>query len=187
MGQRPTAHFSRWTSVPSRSGWEHCSHGCTVIPSARAPEAARLIGSRDVRGTLMDMREFVSYAPRMEAKGHENVLYSGCQYEAFEFQAFLSQHLSRIEEIIRSAAAWLRQGYSEIYSRILSGDFVLFEFTELSAYHPNSVSRSAFRIYRSICDREQTNWRIWRPHSGVFHTDEAGERERYAEAISSFE
>jgi hypothetical protein len=150
------------------------------------PEAAGLIGSRNMRGTLRDMRDFVSYAPRMEATGHENVLYSGCQYEASQFQALLRQHLSRMEKIICSAVPWLRQDYRDIYARILSGDFVLFEFAELSAYHPKSVSRTAFRIYSSICDREQINWRIWRPDPGVFHADEAGQPERYAVIISSF-
>jgi len=149
------------------------------------PEIARSLGARDRRGTLRDMREFVSYAPRMVSNGLVNILYSGCQYEAHDFQLQLNQHLSPIDKLFCSAVAWLRRCSIEIYQRILSGDFVLFEFSELHAYHPPSVATKAFEIYRSICDQENVDWRIWRPDPGTFHTDELVQRGQYEKAVSA--
>jgi hypothetical protein len=73
-------------------------------------EIAQSLGDRDQRGTLRDMREFVSYAPRMESRGPVNTLYSGCQYRPHDFQSHLNQHLSRIDQSFCSAAEWIARG-----------------------------------------------------------------------------
>ncbi len=164
--------------------------GHTDVPlflERELPEISKSLGDRDRRGTLRDMREFVSYAPRMVNDGHINVLYSGCQYEAKDFQSHLNQHIGRIDQLFCSAVGWLRQGYNEISLRILSGDFVLFEFAELRAYHPQSVANRAFGIYRSICEQERVNWRIWRPDPEVVHMDESLRRKQYAKTLTSFQ
>jgi hypothetical protein len=62
------------------------------------PEIFASLGLRDRPGTLRDMREFVSYAPRMLNDGRINVLYSGCQYEPPEFKRYLGQHILRVDE-----------------------------------------------------------------------------------------
>jgi hypothetical protein len=148
--------------------------------SRELPEIAQSLGDPGRPGTLRDMREFVSYAPRMVSDGHINVLYSGCQYEVHEFQSHLNQHLGQIEQFFASATAWIKQTYSEVYLRILSGDFVLFEFAELRAYHQASVVTRAGAIYRSLCERQGVDWRIYRCDPKTWHTDEREQREQYA-------
>jgi len=155
------------------------------------PELAEIrsvLGARARRGTLMDMREFVSYAPRMlhNAFG-QNLLYSGCQYQAADFRARLEEHLRKLDGLFCHAVAWLGMAYNEIYSRILSGDFVLFEFGELCAYHPPSVATKAFEIYRFICHQEKKDWQNWRADPRAWHTHEEEQRRRYREIISSLE
>jgi len=148
-----------------------------------SPEIFAALGRRDRPGTLRDMREFVSYAPRMVNDGRINVLYSGCQYEAKEFRSLLDKHLNRIDLLFFNAATWIERGYSEVHSRLLSGDFVLFEFAELRSYHPESVAKRALGIYRSICERAGLDWRIYRRDPETWHIDESRQRERYAAAI----
>jgi len=151
------------------------------------PEIFACLGVRDQRGTLRDMREFVSYAPRMLNDGHINVLYSGCQYGADDFRALLGNHLRRIDELFCNAIAWLRRGYTAIFSRMLSGDFVLFEFSELGNYHSRSVVARAWMIYREICDREHLDWSTYHPDPDTWHTDEPGQRRRYDQIVRSLQ
>ena len=151
------------------------------------PEIFQSLGNRNRRGTLRDMREFVNYAPRMVSDGHINILYSGCQYEAQDFQSHLHQHLGRIDQFFCNAAAWIGRGCNEVYSRIVSGDFILFEFGELRSYHPESVAKRAWGIYRSICDRGQVDWSIYHPDPEIWRTDEPRRRERYVQVISSLQ
>ena len=82
---------------------------------------------------------------------------------------------------------WIKgKSYNALYSWILSGDFVLFEFAELAWYQPDRVAKRAWAIYRSIGEHEGADWRIWRPDPGTWHMREREERERYAEAIRRF-
>ncbi|SRR5713101_5134098 len=150
-----------------------------------APEIFAALGRRDRPGTLRDMREFVSYAPRMLNDGRMNVLYSGCQYEAREFRLLLDKHLNRLDVLFCDAAAWIKRGCIEVHSRLLSGDFVLFEFAELRSYHPQSVAKRAFGIYRFLCEQAGLDWRIYRRDPETWHTDEARQHQRYAETIQS--
>jgi hypothetical protein len=151
------------------------------------PELSESLGRRDRPGTLRDMREFVSYAPRIVSDGLVNVVYSGCQYKAQEFRDYLEQHLGRIDEFFCDSARWLsRNGYEEVCLRILSGDFILFEFAELRWYQPASIVKRAWAIYRSVCENEGADWRVYRSDPGTWHTDEAQRRERYAEVVHSF-
>jgi hypothetical protein len=151
------------------------------------PEIAQSLGDSDRRGTLRDMRDFVSYAPRMVNDGHIDTLYSGCQYEAHDFQSRLNQHLGRIDQFFCSAVAWIGQGYNELYSRILSGTFILHEFDALCTYHPESVAKRAWGIYRSICDRRQVDWRFYHSDPKTWSSDESLQRERYAEVVRSLQ
>lgn len=150
------------------------------------PELSESLGRRDRPRTLRDMREFVSYAPRMVNDGSVNVLYSGCQYEAQDFKSYLCEFLDRIGGFFCDSIQWLsRNGYDDVRSRILSGDFIVFEFSELRLYHPESVARRAWEIYRSTCDRLQVDWRIYRSDPETWHTNESWQRERYAEMVRS--
>jgi hypothetical protein len=89
----------------------------------------------------------------------KQILYSGCQYDAHNFRHFLGEHLGPIAKSFCSASAWLRDHCDSVYSRVISGDFVLFEFKDLCNYHQLSVNKRAFEIYRSICDHAEVNWR----------------------------
>lgn len=150
------------------------------------PEIFQSLGQRDKRGTLWDMREFVSYAPRMVCNGHISVLYSGCQYEPQDFKSHLSQHLGRIDQFFCSAAGWLKQRHNEVYLSIVSGDFILFEFAELRSYHPPSVVKRAWALYRAVCECEGTDWRVYRSRPGTWHTDEQAQCKRYEQVVRSF-
>jgi hypothetical protein len=120
--------------------------------------------------------------------GPTNVLYSGCQYEAKDFKSHLKQYLDQIGGFFCGSIQWLsRNGYDDVRSRILSGDFILFEFAELRLYHPESVAKRAWGIYRSISDREQVDWRIYHPDPETWHTDESLQHERYAELVRSLQ
>jgi hypothetical protein len=153
--------------------------------SLELPELAKSLGGRDLPGTLLDMREFVSYAPRMVSDGHISVLYSGCQYEPKSFRGYLGQHLRLLDDFFRQSLGWLCQrNLTEVQARILSGDFVLFEFDELHAYYPEPVRKRAWEIYYSLCENEKVNWRVYRPEPGTFHVDQNSQRRRYDEMIS---
>lgn len=150
------------------------------------PQIAESLGSRGQRGALRDMREFVSYAPRLLSNGLTSVLYSGCQYEPQDFRRYLEQHLGRIDEFFRNSIQWLRQKrYDEVHMRILSGDFILFEFAELRSYHSVPVGKQAWAIYRSICEHEGMDCRAYRPDPRTWHTDESDRREGYQGIIQS--
>jgi len=150
------------------------------------PEIFQSLGNRGQQGTLMDMREFVSYAPRMVSDGQISVLYSGCQYEAEGFRDYVRQHLDRIDEFFCNSVQWLsRNGYDEVRLRILSGDFVLFEFDELRSYHAPSLVKRAWAIYRLLCEREGADWRDYRPDPETWHLDEKVRRQRYADVVHS--
>jgi hypothetical protein len=153
------------------------------------PEINEQLGCPGQRGTLRDMREFVSYAPRMVSDGHRNVLYSGCQYEGQDFKRYLKEHLGRIGEFFHRALRWTGvNAHNKLYERILSGDFVLFEFAEFGSYHPRSVVKKAWAIYCSICENEGKDWRVWRPDPTTWYGEgeEEQQRERYAHAIENF-
>lgn len=148
------------------------------------PELAQSLGDRDLPGTLLDMREFVSYAPRMVSDGHISVLYSGCQYEPKNFRGYLDQHLRRLDEFFRQSLGWFGQrGVAEVQGRILSADFVLFEFDELRTYYPEPVGKRAWKIYCSLCENEKVDWRVYRPEPGTFHVDQNSQRNRYDQMI----
>jgi hypothetical protein len=150
------------------------------------PEAFRSLGNSDRRGTLRDMRDFVSYAPRMVSDGQTNCLWSGCHYEAQDFKQHLKQHLGQFEGFFHNSLQWLSQNRcNEVCMRILSGDFILFEFDALRCYHPSPVVKRAWAIYRSVCERERVDWRIYRGDPNTWRTDEAQQRQRYAEMIST--
>jgi hypothetical protein len=154
-----------------------------IFLERESPEIFSALGRRDRPGTLRDMREFVSYAPRMVNDGRVNFLYSGCQYEPQVFRSGLERHLNRI--FFCNAAAWIKPGCIEVHSRLLSGDFVLFEFAELRSYHPQSVARRAFGIYRFLCEEAGLDWRVYRRDPETWRTDEAWQHQRYAEVIQS--
>jgi hypothetical protein len=149
------------------------------------PEAFQSLGCRGERGTLRDMRDFVSYAPRMLRVDRQNILYD-CQYEAEDFKRGLHEHLDLLDGFFHTAVRWMSQKSDALYQRILSGDFVLFEFAQLGSYHPGPVERKAWAIYRLICEHEGADWRTWRGEPGTWHMEEREERERYAEAIRRF-
>ncbi len=149
------------------------------------PEIAQSLGDRDQPGTLLDMREFVSYAPRMVSDGRINILYSGCQYEPQKFKSYLDRHLRSLDEFFHKSVAWLGQrGFTEVQARILNGDFVLFEFYELCSYYSGSVAKRAWAIYRSVCEHQKIDWRVYRPDPDIFHLDQEGQRKRYNEIVS---
>jgi hypothetical protein len=151
------------------------------------PELSESLGRRDRPRTLRNMREFANYAPRMVNDGSD-VLYSGCQYEAQGFKTYLRQFLDRIGGFFGDSIQWLsRNGSDDLSSRILSGDFMVFEFSELRLYHPESVARRAWEIYRSTCDRLQVDWRIYRSAPKTWYTNESRQRERYAEVVRSLQ
>lgn len=182
-----SASFSHAVPDPA----EDIGHGdVPTFLQRELPEVSESLGcgSPTRPGTLRDMREFVSYAPRMVSNGRINVLYSGCQYEPQDFRHHLKQHLDRIDEFFHGSAQWMnRKRYNELYSRILSGDFILFEFRELRSYHPESVVKRAWAIYRSICEHVGADWRIYHCDAQTWYDNERGQRERYAEAIRHFE
>jgi hypothetical protein len=116
----------------------------------------------------------------------QNILYD-CQYEPEDFTRRLQEHLDRLDGFFHTAVEWMRQkSYNALHRRILSGDFVLFEFALFGNYHPDPVRRRAWAIYRSICEHEGADWHIWRGDPGTWYTEGGEERERYAEAIRRF-
>jgi len=151
------------------------------------PEIFASLGLRDRPGTLRDMREFVSYAPRMLNDGRINVLYSGCQYGPPEFKRYLGQHILRVDEFFSKSVEWLaRKGYAELSQRILSGDFVLFEFHELCSYYSAPIAKRAWAIYRSFCEEQKADWAAYRPDPTTFHVGQDDQRSRYNEIVGFF-
>jgi len=114
--------------------------------------------------------------------GHQNILYD-CQHEAEDFKRRLQEHLDRLDGFFHAAVGWVRRKSDALYSTILSGDFVLFEFAVLRSYHSQPVAKRAWAIYRSICEYEGADWRTWRGEPGTWYAEETEERERYAEAV----
>jgi hypothetical protein len=109
-----------------------------------------------------------------------------CQYEAQDFKCHLKKHLDSVEEFFRKSARWMNQRqFKGVRLRILSGDFILFEFGDLGLYHPESVVKRAWAIYRSVCEHEEADWRVYRSDPGTFHTDEHMRHHRYAEVLRS--
>lgn len=165
-------------------------HG--VVPEflkGELPQIAESLGGPGRPGTLRDMREFVSYAPRFLSNGLVSVLYSGCQYEPEDFRRHLRGHLDRIDEFFCKSAKWLAQkGYNEVHARILCGDFVLFEFAEFRSYHPQSIGRRAWASYCGLCEHEGTDWRAYRPdpNATTWHINEPEQRKRYEEIVQLF-
>jgi hypothetical protein len=152
------------------------------------PGVFRSLGRPEKLGTLRDMREFVNYAPRMVSDGCQIILYSYCQYKAQDFKRHVKEHLDQLDGFFHTAVRWIKEkSYNALYSRILSGDFVLLEFADLGSYHPDRVAKRAWAIYRSICEHEGADWRIWRGEPGTWYMGEREERERYAEAVRRFE
>lgn len=148
------------------------------------PEIFASLGLRDRAGTLRDMREFVSYAPRMLNDGRINVLYSGCQYEPPEFKRYLGQHILRVDEFFSKSVEWLaRKGYAGLHQRVLSGDFILFEFHELCTYHSVSIVKQAWAIYRSVCEDQRVDWTTYRPDPTTFHVGQDDRHNRYSEIL----
>jgi hypothetical protein len=155
-----------------------------VFLEQEIPEIFASLGRRDRPGTLRDMREFVSYAPRMLNDGRINVLYSGCQYEPPEFKSYLGQHILRVDEFFGKSIEWLAtKGYAELYQRILSGDFVLFEFHELCSYYSDPIVKRAWATYRSFCEERKADWTVYRPDPTSFHVDQGAQRTRYNEIV----
>ncbi len=153
-------------------------------------EVSESLGRPGQPGTLRDMREFANYAPRMVSDGRQNVLYSGCQYEAQYFKRRLKEHLDRLDGFFHSAVQWMSgKGHREL---VLDWDFVLWKFMELGLYHPEPVVKRAWEMYRSICKHAGADWRTWPGHQ-TWHMDKRREREerletdRYAEAVRRFE
>src|SRR6516225_8304457 len=100
------------------------------------------LGGSGVHGTLMDMREFVSYAPRSVRKGVTVYLWSGCHYTPEEFSLHLQKHLTQITEFFFEALHWLKaKSCSVVRKRLLTIDFVLHEFDALSTYHNEDVRK----------------------------------------------
>lgn len=184
MGKTSTSHFVEWRTISVRPSSSHRPSRCAPLSEAGASRDRQSLGGRGRPGVLLDMREFVSYAPRMVTKGQVDVLYSGCQYEPREFRDHLDRHLSRLDEFFCKSIAWLgRKGYTEVHARILSGDFVLFEFDELRAYHPKAVGKRAWEIYCSACEGQGIDWRVYRPEPRTFRLDQNGQRNRYDEIV----
>lgn len=152
-------------------------------------EIAKSLGSRDRHGTLRDMREFVSYAPRLRSDGHTTVLYSGCQYPPEEFVWCLGHHVGRIHVCFREAMQWLKdKSYDQVHGRILTSDFILHEFDGLAVYYEKSVRKAAGDIYRSICEAEGIDWKFYRPEPGAWSLSEEEERRRrrHQEVVDSW-
>ncbi len=149
------------------------------------PELCLSLGRRNERCALRDMREFVSYAPRMVNDGQRNVLYSGCQYELPTFRTCLGKHLSRLDEFFSKSTEWIaRKHYTELHQRILSADFILFEFDELCTYYSNSCAKRAWKIYRSVCEQQKVDWRVYRLDPTTFRLDQDDPRRRYSEIMA---
>jgi len=182
LGARTLSDGKQYVSDPTQA----INHNDVPLFLEReVPEIHEALGYRDRPGTLRDMREFVSYAPRMVNDGRVNVLYSGCQYQPQQFRSLLEGHLKRMELFFCDAVTWTNRGCAEVHSRLLSGDFVLFEFAELRSYQPESVAKRAFGIYRLICERAGLDWCIYRPDPDTWHTDESRQRARYADVLQS--
>jgi hypothetical protein len=150
------------------------------------PSIGLSLGKRGVKAGLRDMREFVSYAPRMKQKGVRTILWTGCQYYSEEFRVRLMQHLAQIDTHFVESIRWLgRKDYSDIRGTILSGPFVLYEFKALCEYHPHSVARRAWSIYRHVCEQEGVDSCVYNPLPGLWVADEQKERRIYEKTIAS--
>ncbi|MGB9104774.1 MAG: hypothetical protein WCC59_08450, partial [Terriglobales bacterium] len=167
------------------------------LPS-EVPDPGEDVGHQDVRSFLTleipeflktldaakQMREFVSYGPRVRSDGNKSIVYSGCQYTAEDFSRCLKQNLNAYTHCLRSAVRWLKEkGHDEIRGRVLSASFILFEFNELRSYHPEPVVNRAWAVYRSLCEHEGLDWREYNPDPLAFSTDEDRRRERYANLV----
>lgn len=148
------------------------------------PQIFACLGCRDRPGTLRDMREFVSYAPRMLNDGCVNVLYSGCQYEPQRFRKYLNEHVLWVDKLFSHSAEWCaKKGYAELHQRVLSGDFILFEFRELCSYYSVSIVKQAWAIYRSVCEDQRVDWTTYRPDPTTFHVGQDDRHNRYNEML----
>ena len=120
----------------------------------------------------------------MVSNGQINVLYSGCQYEPQEFKDRLDHHQRHLDEFFSMSVEWMgRKGYAEVQAKILSGDFVLFEFDELRSYYPDQVTRRAWAIYRSVCEHQNIDWCVYHPDPETFHVDHDARHNKYHQII----
>ncbi len=141
-------------------------------------------------GNLRDMREFVSYAPRLRSDGHTTILYSGCHYTADDFVQLLGQHISRIDERFAEAMQWFKEkSHDEVWSRLLTSDFILHEYDALRVYYRKSVQKGVGDIYRSLCEAQDIDWKVNRPDPGTWTAgseEEEWRRRRHQEIIDSW-
>jgi len=198
------AYWSQPTSqedhIRLRKTLDNWKKAQSPLPNGVA-DPAEDVGHQDVRRFLTseipeflktldaakDMREFVSYGPRVRSEGNKSIVYSGCQYTAEDFSRCLKKNLSAYTHCLHSAVRWLKEkGHDEIRERVLSANFILFEFNELRSYHPEPVVSRAWAAYCSLCEHEGSDWREYHPDPLAFSTDESEQRERYANLVRYF-
>lgn len=155
--------------------------------SHEVPHIGGPLGSRDQEGTLRDMREFASYAPRLYNKGGRPVLYSGCHYRPDVFRSYLRSHLNQMDRFLREAVRWLAEnGHRRLRSKLLSANFIVYEFDGLREYYADSTTKQAFSNYRSLCDHEAVDWRVYNPDPDPEVWLTVQHKQRYEEMVRSF-
>jgi hypothetical protein len=157
----------------------------------QTPGIVGSLGERGIKGTLRDMREFVSYAPRLRSDGRRTILYSACQYTPDEFSASLDEHLNRMNECFHEAMQWLNErSLDEVHRRLFTSDFILYEFDGLGVYHGEAIRKRAGNIYCSLCEAEGVDWKVYRPDPDPKTwrdpSAEEGERRRHQRIVDSW-
>ena len=154
------------------------------------PNLAKSLGKRDVRKSLRDIREFVSYAPRvLERPRGGVVLHSGCAYTNDELKETLRQHRDGFPDFYSEYLRWLRsKDCASLFDKIFAADFVLLYFEEFRVYYGLRIARVAWSTFCATSREVEMKCEDFR--SDTFYSSaqlEAQGRDRFQRVISALE